>query len=273
MSRPRTDASPDGPKVLSKALQVLEAFRGQSPEWSEGALSRELKIPSTTLNRILRSLESAGYLLRYGDGHYRLGLAAIRLGDRARESLDLAAALAPEIRAAARETGELAFLAVPDIPAGLAQYVGMADSDSRLRVTVEVGTAVPLSAGATAKAMLAFQPESVIEALLARPAERLAAGTITDPAVIREDLAGIRERGWGFSWEETYAGAWAVAAPLLDDETQIAIGAIGIAAPTIRHSREFEDSLREVVLAAAARAMRSLGYRPRKALREPASRR
>lgn len=251
--------------MLSKALLVLEAFRGQSPDWSEGELCRELEMPSTTLNRILRSLESAGYLLRYGDGRYRLGLAAIRLGDRARESLDLAAALDPEIRAAARETGELAFLAVPDIDAGLARYIGVADSNSRLRVTVEVGTAVPLSAGATAKVMLAFQPEPVIERLLAQPAERIAAGTLTDPAVIRDDLAGIRERGWGFSWEETYAGAWAVAAPLIDDETQVAIGAIGAAVPTIRHTPEFEDLLREVVLAAAMRAMRSLGYRPRPA--------
>ena len=90
----------------------------------------------------------------------------------------------------------------------------------------------------------------------------MAAGTLTDPDVIREDLAAIRERGWGFSWEETYAGAWAVAAPLIDDETEVAIGAIGAAAPTIRHTREIEDSRREVVLATAARAMRSLGYRP-----------
>ncbi len=258
--------------MLSKALRVLDAFRGQSPEWSEGALCRELNIPSTTLNRILRSLESAGYLLQYGDGRYRLGLAAIRLGDRARESLDLAAALDPEIRAAARETGELAFLAVPDVSAGLARYIGVADSNSRLRVTVEVGTAVPLSAGATAKVMLAFQPDSVIEALLARTPERLAAGTLTDPDVIREDLARIREQRWGFSWEETYAGAWAIAAPLLDDETEIAIGAIGIAAPTIRHTPEFENSIREVVLTAAERAMRSLGYRPGDALRPTSQR-
>ena len=106
MSRPRAAAAPDGPKVLSKALLVLEAFRGQSPEWSEVELR-----PASWASRRRRSIgfcaasRAGGNLLRYGDGRYRLGLAAVRLGDRARESIDLAAALDPEIRAAARETG------------------------------------------------------------------------------------------------------------------------------------------------------------------------
>lgn len=259
MPRPRTDAAPDSPKVLDKALRVLDAFGGRSPVWSEADLRRELNIPSTTLNRILRSLEGAGYLRRGVDGHYRLGLAAIRLGQRATESLDLAGALEPLIRTIARETGELAFVAVPDLAAGLARYVAASDSTSPLRVTVEVGSTVPMSAGATAKALLAFQSEAEIEFVLARPLERLAAGTLTDPAVIRADLEQIRERGWAWSWEETYDGAWAVAAPVLDPDGRFALGAIGVAAPTIRHSRTFEDRIRTIIVEATADAVRSLG--------------
>jgi len=68
MPRPRTDSDPEAPKVLEKALRVLEAFDDQSPAWAEAALRRHLSMPSTTLNRILRSLERAGYLVRYEDG-------------------------------------------------------------------------------------------------------------------------------------------------------------------------------------------------------------
>jgi DNA-binding IclR family transcriptional regulator len=259
--RPRTGNEPETPKLLDKALRVLEAFGGATPEWSEAALRREMNIPSTTLNRILRSLERAGYLRRYADGHYRLGLAAIRLGNRASESLDLAAALDPEIRRVAGETGELTFVAVPEVSAGLARYIAAIDSTSRLRVTVEVGSAVPMTAGATARVVLAFQPESVIDAVLQRPVVRLAPGTLMDPAVIREELVKIRERGWGLSWEETYKGAWAVAAPLLDDQGHVAIAAIGVAAPTIRHTPEVETANSQSVIEAAARAVRVLGYR------------
>jgi DNA-binding IclR family transcriptional regulator len=256
--RPRTDIDPETPKVLEKALRVLEAFGAQSPEWSEADLRRELAMPSTTLNRILRSLERSGYLLRQSGGGYRLGIAAIRLGNRASASLNLPAVLDAQLQRLARDTDELAILAVPEFPTGLARYVATAESSSRLRVTAEVGTAVPMTAGATAKTILAFQPSAQIDAVLERPLERLAAGTVTDSRALRKQLQAIRRQGWGFSWEETYDGAWAVAAPLLDDEDQ-AFAAIGVASPTPRHTKLFERRLREAVLESTARAAQALG--------------
>src|ERR1700733_793382 len=46
MPRPRTNPEPDTPKVLDKALRVLEAFDEQSPEWAESELHDRLAIPS-----------------------------------------------------------------------------------------------------------------------------------------------------------------------------------------------------------------------------------
>jgi DNA-binding IclR family transcriptional regulator len=258
--RPRTETKPDTPKVLEKALRVLDAFDERSPEWSETALRQELGIPSTTLNRILRGLEGSGYLLRREDGRYRLGLAAIRLGNRASDSLDLAAVLGSQIRAAARDTNELTLLCVPDFPAGIARYVAAAESTSRLRVTAEVGTEIPLTAGATARVILAFQPQAVIDAVLARPIRQIAAGTLTEPDVVRERLQLARGQGWARSWEETYDGAWAIAAPLLGDDGETAFASIGIAAPVSRHTGALEDQIRTVVLEAAGTARRTLGY-------------
>ena len=253
MPRPRTNPHPDTPKVLDKALRVLDAFGQPSTAWSETALRDHVEIPSTTLNRILRSLEHAGYLRRGVDGRYRLGVAAIRLGRRATASLDLPAALEPYLRELARRTDELVILAVPDVPSGRASYVAVADCPKRLRVTAEIGTTVPLTAGATAKTILAFRPQPEIDAVLERPPARLAAGTITDHEELRRQLTTIARRGWGFSWEETYDGAWAVAAPVLDDEGH-ALGAFGVATPISRHSRAVEKDNRDAVIDVAARA-------------------
>jgi DNA-binding IclR family transcriptional regulator len=258
--RPRTEIEPDTPKVLEKALRVLEAFDERSPEWSEAELRRELGIPSTTLNRILRSLERSGYVLRREDGRYRLGLAAIRLGNRASESLDLAAVLDSQIRAVARQTNELTLLGVPDLSAGIVRYIAAAESTSRLRVTAEVGTEIPLTAGATARVILAFQPQAVIDTVLARRIRPIAAGTLTDPSAIREQLERVRRQGWARSWEETYDGAWAIAAPLLGDDGETAFASIGVAAPVSRHTDELEERNRTIVLEAASRARRALGY-------------
>ena len=257
MPRPRTSPHPDTPKVLDKALRVLDAFGQQSTAWSETALRDHVEIPSTTLNRILRSLEHAGYLTRGVDGRYRLGVAAIRLGRRATASLDLPTALEPHLRDLAQRTEELVILAVPDVPSGRASYVAVADCPKRLRVTAEIGTTVPLTAGATAKTILAFRPAAEIDAVLARPPARLAAGTITDHDEMRRQLGTIARRGWGLSWEETYDGAWAVAAPVLDDEGH-ALGAFGVATPISRHSRTVEKGNREAVIDVAAQASSAL---------------
>jgi DNA-binding IclR family transcriptional regulator len=259
MPRPRTDSDPEAPKVLEKALRVLEAFDDQTPAWSEAALRRRLSMPSTTLNRILRSLERAGYLVRYEDGRYQLGAAAVRLGNRAGRTLNLGTALEQHLRALGQETGELVILGIPDVSAGVARYVKTVDSPSRLRVTAEVGSEVPLTAGATAKAIFAFLPDDRIEQVIAQASRSIAAGTITDPAVLREQVRQIRERGWAFSWQETYDGAWAVAAPLLDADRQTAYAAIGVATPVSRHSEETELAVRDAVLRTVTEATRSLG--------------
>lgn len=246
--------------MLDKALRVLEAFGAESSEWTEVALRQHLAIPSTTLNRILRGLERSGYLLRDEHGRYRLGIASVRLGNRASASLDLPAVLGPELRVLAERTGELVLLAMPEFSTSLARYVAALDSRKRLRVTAEVGTAVPLTAGATAKTLLAFQPPAQIDAVLRRPRERLAAGTLTSARTIRAQLEAISKRGWGLSWEETYDGAWAVAAPVLDGDGN-AFASIGVAAPISRHSVATEAANRGAVLHAAAASARKLRAR------------
>jgi IclR family transcriptional regulator, KDG regulon repressor len=251
--RPRTELTPDIPKVLAKSLQVLEAFDSDTPRWSESDLRRRLGIPSSTLHRILRALEETGYVLRDDGGHYRLGIASVRLGQRAAASLDIAAVLDPELRQLAAHTEELVLLAVPEMSAGLARYVGAIDSPKRLRVTAELGSAVPLTAGATAKTLLAFAPQAQVESVLRRRRERLAPGTVISAKALRDQLDTISRRGWGLSWEETYDGAWAVAAPVLAEDGR-AVASIGVAAPISRHSREREQTHRQAVIATAARA-------------------
>jgi IclR family KDG regulon transcriptional repressor len=257
MARPRSDLDPDTPKVLDKALRVLEAFGGAHDRWTEADLRRNLGMPSSSLNRILRGLERAGYVLRDDAGAYRLGIGAVRLGDRARASLDLPGLVDAELRALAQATRELVLFAVAEPALGTALYMAAVDSPQRLRVTAELGTRVPLTAGATARSLLAFAPEALVHQVLARPREPRAEGTLLDEAVLRNRLAEIRANGWGMSWQETFDGAWALAAPILDEEGH-ALASIGVAAPISRYSEDTEQSTRRVLLGTVARASERL---------------
>ena len=62
MPRPRSGAQPQPLKSLDKAIRVLEAFTESAPERSDVDLAREVDLPTTTVNRIVRALELHGFL-------------------------------------------------------------------------------------------------------------------------------------------------------------------------------------------------------------------
>ena len=237
-------AATTGPKVLEKTLRVLDLFTIEHPSWSATEIARELEMPTATTHRIVRALEARSYLAKDGS-RYRLGFAAIDLGRRATASVDLRARLRSVLRELARTTAETALLNVYDESRHGSLCIDRIETTHSLRLTIEIGRVTPIHAGASAKALLAFLEEPIVDEVLARDLEPLAPGTVTDAAVLREQLEQIRRRGWASSYEENNVGAWGLAAPIIVGGQVIA--SIGFAAPTARHSDTAVRSLAKLV--------------------------
>jgi DNA-binding IclR family transcriptional regulator len=222
-----------GPKVLEKTLRVLDLFTIERPTWSGSEIARELNLPTATAHRIVRALEDRSYLSKSTSG-YRLGFAAVDLGRRAMASVDLRARLGTPLRNLARATEETALLTVYDERRNGSLCIDRIETTHSLRLSIEVGRVTPIHAGASAKALLAFLEQRIVDDVLARPLERLAPGTITDSNRLRRELEHIRSAGWASSYEENNVGAWGLAAPILSDGGVVA--SIGFAAPTALYS-------------------------------------
>ena len=191
-----------------------------------------------TAHRILAALTGRRYLARdERTRRFRLGPAALELGGRARAVLDLRQAALPVLRRLARETDETALLTVPNSERDRSVCLERVESSQPLRLSVEPGRRLPLHAGASQKALLAFLAEEEIERVAAGSLERLCVATITDADPLRANLAEVRERGWAISFEETNVGVWGVAVPLLG-EGATAVAAVGLAGPSARLSPE-----------------------------------
>jgi IclR family transcriptional regulator, acetate operon repressor len=254
----KDDRRPDraaGPKVLEKALRMLDLFTAEAPSWTVTEVARELELPTATAHRILRALEARGYLMRSHTG-YGLGLAAVDLGHRARASIDLRRQLRTVLRELAQNTRETALLTVRDERSEGSLCIDRIETTQSLRLSIEIGRVTPIHAGASAKAMLAFLDDATITEVLDQPLERLGPGTITDPQHLRSELARIRKRGWATSYEENNEGAWGMAAPVLIGERVIA--SLGFAAPTARYSKATEQRMAKLVLSAARDAEAAL---------------
>src|SRR5207249_1022570 len=99
--------------------------------------------------------------------------AARSLGERARLGADLRRASLPVLERLARETDETALLTVPSERRDASVCLERVESPQPLRLSVEPGRQLPLHAGASQKALLAFMAEEDVSRVLARPLERL----------------------------------------------------------------------------------------------------
>jgi DNA-binding IclR family transcriptional regulator len=237
-------------QVLERTFAIIALFDQQTPEWTTTEVARASGLPVPTAHRILATLRSHGYLVRDEQNkRFRLGWAAVDLGERARSAVDLARIAAPVLARLAKHTNETALLTAMHERRDRAVCLERVESSLALRLSIEPGRELPLHAGASQKVLLAFMPPAERDAILARPLEKLCRATITDPDFLRTHLDSIRSRGWAISFEENNLGVWGVAIPIPDEHG--ALASIGLAGPTVRFSRrELSDSVTQLRLAA-----------------------
>jgi IclR family acetate operon transcriptional repressor len=124
-----------------------------------------------------------------------------------------------------------------------------------------LGTRWPMYATSTGMAMLAHLPEARVARVLARPLPALTPKTITDTAVLRQELTQMRQRGYSFVQECLEEGLIVVGAPLFNHDGQV-IAAISLGAPAIRFTPDRVPEMGELVKETAKRISAKLGYKP-----------
>jgi DNA-binding IclR family transcriptional regulator len=220
-------------QVLERTFGILEVFSQARPEWSATEVARQLDLPVPTVHRILAALKGLGYVSQHQETRrFRLGLAAVSLGERARTLTDLRPVAIGPLRHLSEQAGETALLTVLSPARDRSVCLERVETSQPLRLSVEPGRQLPLHAGASQKALLAFMPGEEIDAIAAQPLERCCSATITSRTALLADLAAIRARGWASSFEETNVGVWGIAVPVLSATDVVC--AVGIAGPSPR---------------------------------------
>src|SRR5207253_2281171 len=116
-------------------------------------------------------------------------------------------------------------------------YIDMIESHHGLRMAARVGARDDVHSTALGKAMLAFSSAETIQRRLQRPLPRRTAHTISDPALLAQELARVRACGFTEDRAENELGARCVAAPIFDHDGGV-LGAISVSSPESR----FDDT-------------------------------
>lgn len=248
-----------GTQAVLRAIALLKAFSDEQPQLGLAELARMVGLNKTTTYRLLTALESEGLIARTpANDTYRLGPEVIALGGRALRASDLRSVSRAELAGLARTTGETATL---EVLVGLEVLVLDEVSGAHLvGATQYIGARWPAHATSTGKMLLAFLPETELEAIWQHPLAQVTAQTRTAPEVLHQELAQIREQDYAIAIEELEVGFSAIAAPIHNHDGQV-VAALSINGPTARLTPERLAEVAPLVVEAAERVSAQLGFK------------
>ncbi len=250
-------------RSLARSLKILDMLieADADPVLRAGgvtvqAISAEIEVHKTTALRLLKTMVEGGYAAPASDGGhgYVLGAALRRTGELPGGTQRFKEIARPFLEELVGETGECAHAAVVSDDRVL--VVDDVETDNALRVVPGQGRHVALHCTSAGKVLLAYGLAEIPASLPQRTVR-----TITNPDALRAHLADIRDRGYAFDDEENAPYTRCVSAPVFDQHG-IAIGCIGIDAPSVRLTHERLPEAARIVVDAAARVSRALGHRP-----------
>ena len=244
MADDATDEVNDGPQwtAADKVVLLLAAFEDGATR-SLADVAEEFDWPKSSIHRLLGTLVRHGLIERTRDRSYRLGFRTWQLARKARPYDALVRAATEPMRRLTAITAESTFLTVAEPPNSVC--VASTDGPAIVRMSLALGTAVPLHLGASNRILLAYLPAIERRDYLRR--------AVQDPAhreALGDDLAAIRSRGWLKTTAELTAGATAIAVPVFDAEGGCIAG-LSVGGPTERFDGERSDAALQHMLQAA----------------------
>ena len=215
---------------VTKALRLLDVFRGDGPVLGVSELARQAGVAKSTAFRLLALLEDAELVERDGRG-YRLSWRLFELGTSVQRRWpsglrEIAAPWLTEVFV--RAGGNVVHLAV--LAGNDVLYLDKFSSPRSPRVPTAVGTRVPAACTGLGKAILASSPSAVVRPVVEAGIPRRTPYTITEPGRLLADLQRIRKAGLAVDREESTVGITCVAAPIITGTHVIA--AVSVSGPT-----------------------------------------
>jgi DNA-binding IclR family transcriptional regulator len=238
-------------------MAILAALADQHGPVTVAELSSLTSLHRASLYRNIESLADEGLVERLPGAprRYAIGLEFIRIGLRAIRHFELRAALLPTLIDLAGQSREACSLVFYE--AGEAVFTDSVYLVDPPIVPVAEGVRTQLHTHGMGKVMLAFQPPSEIDRVLAEPLQRFTDLTVVDPEVLRAELERCRRQGYGTAYGELHVAFGTVGFPILD-RRGVSVASLGVR--VLRPEGPTSDLI-AIGKSVAARASTLAGYR------------
>ena len=207
---------------IVKAVDVLNYLKNKPYQFTANQIAEGIHINRTTVHRILKTLISVHMVSKNEESNmYRIAYKAYEIGMTYQSSLDPGKEIRNELRILGKELGINVGYAIKRNMTVVSLYE--INEFTKVKFGYTEGTEYSLVRGVTGKTVMAYhEPFSEVEALISN-IELISKtpNTPMDHKTIIEDMACIRENGYGISDGENILGFVGIAVPVFDQNNKI----------------------------------------------------
>jgi len=212
--------SPSGDSLVARITRVLATFDSTRIAQSSSAIARRAGLSTSTTHRLVGQLVQEGLLERDDDGDVRIGIRLWELTTRGSHALGLRQLAMPcmeQVQARAREHTQLGVLEHDEVL--FIERLSAPDAGANI---TRIAGRLPLHASSSGLVLLAHADAAFQDRILAGPLAPVSAETVTDPRMLRRELAAVRARGYCIAPGSIETVSTGIAVPVSDASGVIA---------------------------------------------------
>ncbi|MET8007764.1 IclR family transcriptional regulator [Nonomuraea glycinis] len=251
---PGQDRPAGGIRTMNSVLSTLRVFEEVAVRQPIGVseLSRVTRIPKSSVQRCLVTLQQAGWLRIVDPEHARWGVTmkVLALGLRGAGEQDLRELAGPAMKRLSAEADETVFLGVGDGEECV--IVAREDSTQVVRAFLDIGARLPLRATSAGVAIMARLEAAEVDRLLRHEFKEFAGTPMPSSEELRQEIARTAERGYALNMSSWYHPPYvaSIGAAITDAEGR-PVAALALAIPEMRYDHSRRDALARMTVAAA----------------------
>jgi DNA-binding IclR family transcriptional regulator len=237
-------------------MHLLDALAGHAAPVNLKQLAHETRLHPSTAHRILGVMVDNRLVDRIEPGTYRLGIRLLELGNLVKSRISIRQEALPFMQSLQRQLGETVNLSVrrDDEVVYIERTAG---NSSMMRVVQIVGARAPLHITAVGKIFLADDGAEKASLYAKRTGlPRYTGNTLTDPALLAQELERVRQQKYAIDNEEAERGVSCIGAGIYNDEGRLVAG-LSVSAPSDRLNKAWATHVRQT----AEGISRALGHR------------
>jgi DNA-binding IclR family transcriptional regulator len=242
-----------GAQTLARGLRIVSFLVSQTEPQRPAQIARSLELERSAVYRLLRELESSGFVTREPDsGRYTIGSGLVALSARVMRRVDLRRSARPLMEQISQATSETITLHVRHGRNRIC--VEVVPGRHTVSRVIEIGQTLPIHAGPSGKAILAFVEPAEMASIVEE-----ACSSAADQAALFATLESIRQRGYIASVGDRSPGVGGLSAPLFNADG--IVGSLTISGPSSRWNADAMESAAPLLTRVSSELSASLGHR------------